>query len=232
MSRIRVTTCALYFTGEWENASLNQKVYDANKFIKAIKGKGINGYATIPVPDDFGKIRHQRLTEARKGKVFDWFAKITAPNIPDVYEEPCLLVPVPSSHCTSVDEVADGTPPMRLAKALASYVDDAIVEPLLWWDTEMPSAHAKQGSRRAVDLYKHLQSRSSKHKKRVVILVDDVMTTGGHIRACQAALMQRGLECDVAICAGRARAEIEDDPFELRENELQTYDPYSEIDWF
>ena len=56
-----------------------------------------------------------------------------------------------------------------------------------------------------------------------VLLVDDVTTSGGYLRACAARLKKAGLEIDSVICGGKTVYDQANAPFDIREEELDEY---------
>jgi hypothetical protein len=56
------------------------------------------------------------------------------------------------------------------------------------------------------------------------VLVDDVVTSGGHLRACAAFLHNHGARVERAICAARSDHDPPDDPFGRRVDELPDFD--------
>jgi orotate phosphoribosyltransferase len=57
------------------------------------------------------------------------------------------------------------------------------------------------------------------------VLVDDVVTSGGHLRACAAKLTVDGAGVPLAVCAGRTLYDQEKDAFEIVEESLKDYEP-------
>ena len=198
--------------------SFSDETWTAKKFVDALKGKTINGYGWVPTPSG----RRWKLQEATKDKAFDAFARLAAPHITYPNRKK-LIVPLPSSSATSASLVERGRT-HRMAEALARHLN-AEVEALLWWSTSMQKAH--QGGPRYPDkLYPYLEVGETVHDRRPVILVDDVKTTGGHLRTAEAALWTEAeQELEVAVCAGRTVEEEEDEPFSLSLEELECYEP-------
>ncbi len=84
------------------------------------------------------------------------------------------------------------------------------------------SAHKEGGTRDAAALYRNLRLVVPSVVGEVV-LVDDVLTSGGHLRAAAAMLV--GASVEFAICAGRSRDTPADNPWELVHIELMDFEP-------
>lgn len=54
-----------------------------------------------------------------------------------------------------------------------------------------------------------------------VVLVDDVMTSGAHFRACAEFLRERGASVSIAVCAGRTVQEPIDHPLNLPPEDIE-----------
>ncbi|MGQ0614395.1 MAG: hypothetical protein ACT4PV_11715 [Planctomycetaceae bacterium] len=200
---------------EWRGAG-----YDAKKFVDAVKGKPVNGYATIP----YGGKLH-RVDQSRRRVAVDLFGRWAAEQrAPALAREPCMLVPVPSSNST-VTAPARGAA-VVLAEAVAKHAGSgAEVRDCLRWTREVPPAH-EGGPRRAAILYPHLACAESVRGRKCVLL-DDVLTSGGHLQACAARLRQEGAVVDLALCAGRTWRyyPLAANPFELEAERLDDYVP-------
>jgi hypothetical protein len=177
-----------------------QEAFHIGMFVKAIKGKPFTGYARIPVP---GAMR--RLDESTKEKVFEWFAARAR----DVFlaNQDYLLVPIPSSSCTSAKAVRASRLaqlPTALFRACRGQGPLVMWSPLLWWKVAKESAHKTRDKklRDAWKLYGNLAvgSLTTFARKAKVVLVDDVCTTGAHFRAAEARLRERGLNVVGGLC--------------------------------
>jgi hypothetical protein len=192
--------------------------YNTNDFIHAIKDRDLNGFALIPVRGE----RH-RVDNDNRQDVVEWFATMVADYTKEIgLEQNVALVPVPGSKC---DAKFTGNPRTTvLAEAIAKKLEGATVRDVLRWKKEMPSANAQGGTRDAATLFKNLVLQGSMTGANVV-LVDDVLTSGGHLQACAALLRQDGARVRRAVCAGRADDAQADVPFAIRLEDIPDFKP-------
>lgn len=192
--------------------------YNAYKFIQAIKGRSLNGYAQIPV---LGPVR--RLTNSNLNSAIDWAGQIMA----DYFRRrninpPFALVPVPGRTCTVRSHDVPRT--TRLAEAIATRTGagSQVADCLRW--KKIQKAASKGGPREAEILYRNLTVikplQSVPH-----ILVDDVKTSGGHLQASAAVLKEKGPKIRMAVCAGRTVYDQSGNPFEVSREVIEDYEP-------
>ena len=215
---LRLLSFATYLT---RNAvQWRQPDYNAYKFVRAIKGRPINGYAWIPSPSG-----SKRLTDTNKDSAIGWFAEMAAPHVEQARRvgRRTLLVPVPSSSCV------EGSEPSRtyqLAQEIADRVPGVVVADVLRWREEnVPSSQG--GPRDPQVLYDNLvvTRRPSIGAACDCIVVDDVVTSKGHVHAAAARLRAQGATVRLAISAGRTVHEPPEDPFAVNTEDLDDFDP-------
>ncbi len=163
--------------------------WKAFKLVKALKGQTINGYVQFK----FGG-RWYTLRDNNKDDVLSIFGTLVSNEIRALGVEQPVLVPVPSSDCLEfgVDAKAH-----RLTDAIQARLPDIEVSHALRWHT--PQTKASQGGPRNPDVLIPNLDLQWQLGVRNVILIDDVMTTGGHIRSCARKLRQVGNVADYSV---------------------------------
>lgn len=109
------------------------------------------------------------------------------------------IVPIPSSsHVDIGDDFTGGRLGLKMQEISPAYP----LRAELYFDEPMPKSHAGGGSRRPSEIMRHLRHGNLDNLGDVVLL-DDVMTTGGHMRACARYLRGHGVNVIGAVVIGR-----------------------------
>jgi hypothetical protein len=173
--------------------------YHANKFVRALKGEQFGGYALVPLNGIQMRLANENLDSA-----LDWFAVMVRTYIiKEKIRPPLAFIPVPSSAQTRRTKTTGRTEKMAQAirarmGAKASAVD------CLRWKQNLGSARRTGGPRNVEVLYSNLTMNARiLNENRRVVLVDDVMTSGGHLRACARIVREAGANVLLAVCGGR-----------------------------
>lgn len=213
-----VGTFCTYYTGFSSARPQVQDTYHAGKLVKALKrDRQFNGWAEIPDRVPGPATRRHRLDEANRAEAMGWVAQWIADllnNRNPTGRATWTLVPVPGSNSVDRTSIKECTA-YRLCSAIEARVPTAFVETCLHFSQPVASAHSASGSRDPNVLYRQLTFTPPARQSPNVVLVDDVYTTGGHLRASEAHLRRNGIKLWAALCAARTRDEEEDEPFRL-----------------
>jgi predicted amidophosphoribosyltransferase len=208
------------------NFSLQWRPEDFNsyKWVQAMKGNPLNGYAWVPVNGV-----QRRLTNANLADAIDWFGVIAANHLSNRdIEGPFLAVPVPNSGCIVGSSVKPQT--RKLAKAVCDTLKDgSYVLDCIRYKKNLGSA-SKQGGPRDAGIIYHNAVILEDQLKGVdrnlsVLLVDDVTTSGGHLRACVAKLHSKRLNTKYVVCGGKTIYDQANPAFHVYEYTLENYQP-------
>jgi hypothetical protein len=218
---LEVISCFSYRTSldsPWTDAH-----HSVNQFVDALKDRPVKGYGHVLINGQPPK----RLIEAASAiQAKGWFGEMGAQILSDKrLRNPVVLVPVPNSECTLT--VRDSRT-AALAHAVQERTDVVeAIDDFVRWDQVMPSASKDDGPRHPAILFPHLRIRGRQaiRSKCSYVIIDDVLTSGGHLRAVAALLRSKGARVAFAICGARADSVPQTNPFERRIDELEDFEP-------
>jgi hypothetical protein len=193
--------------------------FDSYKFVHALKGHQLNKHCFVPVRGTQRKLSNENLEDA-----VEWFGIFGADRLAKTnIIGNIAVVPIPSSGCTVSSSVRP--PARKLARAVCDSFQGARLFDCLRWKQNLGSASKEGGPRDASVLYDNLRLMAKPPAGSRVVLIDDVLTSGGHLRACAARLKIGGAHVDLAICGGRTLYHQERRAFDIVEETLDDYDP-------
>jgi predicted amidophosphoribosyltransferase len=191
-----------------------QSEYDAHKFIQAIKGRTVKGYAWIPVA-----AVKRKLEQSNRDRAAVWFGELAAAEILARVPEPRVLIPIPNSDCVvGAAESRTG----KLVHEIARHITATIWDGLRWVEPNIPSS---QGGPRDPEVLLANLRIVRRPATGSCVLVDDVTTSGGHFKAAAAKLRSRGMMVALAIAAGQTVHEPVDNPFGWVAVTLDDFEP-------
>ncbi|MBC4018805.1 hypothetical protein H7965_26470 [Siccirubricoccus deserti] len=190
---------------KWRNSD-----HCATKVIKAIKGLPFNGSAEMKI---FGQ--PYVLTATNAHEMIPVWAKWAVSKISDL-PKPIRLVPVPNSGAI-VSEPAESFRTLEMAYAVAAAATAAGIQASaharLRWAEQMVKASKGGGPRNPHTLLDKLRFCDPPLPEGTVVLIDDVITLGGHMMACVEALAGEGRRPARGVVAGRTVHDALDHPF-------------------
>jgi len=178
--------------GEWDRAH-----WRARNLVKGVKHEAFKGYSDWTAQPAGNRVRQnsdaagQRLALQVAGSKI--VSLMDAAGI-----KAATIVPVPSSQTVAPGGDFTGA---RLARAIEGRRAALVAAPALYFDAPQPKAHDGGGERRWNMILPHLRGGASLSGP--IVLIDDVMTLGGHLRACRRFLHAQGLQVDHAFVIGR-----------------------------
>ncbi|MEV8642673.1 hypothetical protein AB0V79_06980 [Mesorhizobium ciceri] len=188
--------------------------YDSTLLVSAVKGKPIpaSQYATVSIGGKWVNV-----TDKNKDKALEWFAEWAAPLVKTVGIGPKVLVPIPNR--SAVVGKKDTPRTAAIANATkAACGGGVVVADVLRWRKDLPKS-TDSASRKPELLLPDLVL-TGPVPFGVIILIDDVFTSGGHTVASAWRLQDLKRTARRAVCCGRTLHVQIDDPFSVDDEEL------------
>lgn len=134
-------------------------------------------------------------------QALDWFGCLSALVLEAKdFHDRIVLVPIPDSRSVATDLHPPST--LRLANAISRATKIAtIVSDCLRW--RLPQTPSHRGGTRDPEILARQLYLVADPPAGLIVLVDDVVTSGGHIAAAATKLASVGYTCRLAICLGR-----------------------------
>lgn len=190
------------WTDPWQ-----ERDYAARNIIAAVKGKPFKSTSRFTSQQN-GKVFVLSDTEAGRNFAKNWCALRLSQSVTAAGYTSTLIVPVPSSSHTNPEADFTGR---QLANAIQAVTPSFVASPSLYFREAVPKSSAG-GGRDQVLLQSKLEWTGIPAGTRVVLL-DDVFTTGAHLKAAARFLRAKGVRVDDAIVAARTRWERPPDMF-------------------
>ncbi|TWI58287.1 hypothetical protein IQ16_08193 [Bradyrhizobium huanghuaihaiense] len=188
--------------------------YDSTHLVKAVKGLELhpNAYTWVPIDGT-----NTKIVNANKDLAIKWFASWAAAKIVQLGNQPKILIPIPSSK-TIIASTEDFRT-YKIAQEIAARVPNATTTSVLRFIEARPSSREDGGSRDPNVLYPNMALTGAVPLGQI-ILVDDVMTSGGHFIAASWKLADLGRAPALAIACGRSLDAAIDDPFAVAPEDI------------
>lgn len=190
------------WTDKWKDQD-----YAARNLVQAIKGGAFKGYTDVTINGTGYRIRND--VEGRRAAYN--FASIGIAN--KMRQLGCTdvaIIPVPSSSHTAPCDMFTGK---RLAESVKSRVAASEVRAELYFQNAMPKS-AQGGGRNQNEILANLRVNDLNGITNAILL-DDVYTSGAHIKAATRFLRNLGVEVEHAFVVGRTAWERPDDMFKV-----------------
>lgn len=183
-----------YPSYEGSGAEWGQFEYDAFKLVQTLKGKPINRYATLKTIGG----KWVKITTANPEGAFELWGAWSGAKVQELVPDGALLVPIPSADCLAIGADEKGR---ALANATKAYAPNCEVAEMLHWNQQYAKA-SEGGPRDYATLFENFRVLTDQ-PKREVVLIDDVVTGGGHLRAAANVVRWAGHEVRYAVCVAR-----------------------------
>lgn len=198
--------------------------YQILKLVKSLKGKEVKGTATITdVHGTRRQISNGSSVNARL--IFGYWA---LKRLRELDLGPVRLVPVPSSKCVEFGNAGAALEMARWTHQIGRQtMPDLVVSSWLRFAQPMLSASSEGGTRNQAEIQAALRV-SPDVQPCQAVLVDDVKTTGAHLRACAERLRQSGVSVSHVLVAASTSWTQHPTPLNVASEDIEPL-PLSEL---
>jgi hypothetical protein len=211
---LRLLTFCRYYTGPFPR---NQEYFDSHKLVKSIKDEEFRGYVDVRIHD-----QNYRIEQSNRELALMWFAdsmrKLSWSQDLSHY----FLCAIPDSACTV--SACRPSKVSRLVEAVATELPGINIWDGLRFSRVMPKS-SETNMRDLQVLYDAMSVVQSPPGSGEILLIDDVCTTGAHLRAASARIRESEGHCRVAICAARTTLEQSSPALGTLEESLEAFRP-------
>jgi hypothetical protein len=202
---------------EWKE-SWSKADYRAWNLVKALKREAFKGFANWTNTTTNKVVKVENTPEGQAVALEVAVAKLVGLFARAGIAE-ARVVPIPSSQTVCAGGDYTGA---RIARRLEQVRPNFQASIGLHFDEPQPKAH-KGGSRRWQDILPHLRGAPPPPGNGPVVLLDDVLTSGGHARACARYLAALGCDVTNIFVVGRTVWARPADMFDMPIEELATW---------
>lgn len=189
-----VHSVGLYRIKQEEGEKWTNSDWKVSKLVKACKGEAFGGFAEFTVGG-----RTYRLEPGRRELALNIAALFAGKRLSDGGLSSAVLVPIPASSTTNFDQECTAS---LICCALNNVLRATTTERCLAFKEEHLAAH-RGGMRNATLIQQGLKFRRFNAGGRPIVLVDDVLTSGSHLRGAAAVLRAHGHSVSTALVLAR-----------------------------
>jgi hypothetical protein len=165
------------------------------RLVKAVKGEYFSGETTWTIGSKKFEVANN---VAGRAAALALVAGVISSKLTKAGYTDARLIPIPASKHVVLGADFTGA---RLAAAIQAHKPRFRALPVMTFDDEQPSTR-NGGSRKAHEILPHLRC-AEVGEGPPIVLIDDVMTGGGHLRAGARKLLEQGIEVADACVVGR-----------------------------
>lgn len=189
------------WTTKWTDAD-----FAARNLVQAVKGKDFNGYTDVTI-----NRKNYRIENNVAGRrAAHAFAAVSLANRIHAHGINCAaIIPIPSSAHCNPNEMYVGR---LLAENIQLKLPTLQVRPELFFNTPMPKS-AQGGGRNPQAILANLRANDLAGVQ-TAILLDDVYTSGAHVKAATWFLRAQGINVEHAFVVGRTAWDQPPDMFQ------------------